>query len=127
MGIRIDPCNGLIEYGNRSNFNLFVAYGKAMAGTFLQFMLRGLKRDMLRELKWDMRRKISDFVVGLVPKPVRKIVGLILIIFGVAAMVGTWTAGMLWFPDSEVMFIIGFVIVGMGSIGWGIALLRHKG
>ena len=98
-----------------------------MAGTFLQFMLRGLKRDMLRELKWDMRRKIHNFVVGLIPKPVRKIVGLILIIFGVAAMVGTWTAGMLWFPDSEVMFIIGFVIVGIGSIGWGIALLRHKG
>jgi hypothetical protein len=125
MGIRIDPCNGLIEYGNRSNFNLFVAYGKAMAGTFLQFMLRGLKRDMLRELKWDMRRKISDFVVGLVPKPVRKIVGLILIIFGVVAMVGTWTAAMFGYLG-EVIFMIGF-IVSIASISWGIALLRHKG
>jgi hypothetical protein len=124
MGIRIDPCNGLIEYGNRSNFNLFVAYGKAMAGTFLQFMLRGLKRDMLRELKWDMRRKISDFVVGLVPKPVRKIVGLILIIFGVVAMVGTWTAAMFGYLG-EVIFMIGF-IVSIASISWGIALLRHK-
>jgi hypothetical protein len=117
MGIRIDPCNGLIEYGNRSNFNLFVAYGKAMAGTFLQFMLR--------ELKWDMRRKISDFVVGLVPKPVRKIVGLILIIFGVVAMVGTWTAAMFGYLG-EVIFMIGF-IVSIASISWGIALLRHKG
>jgi hypothetical protein len=125
MGIRIDPCNGLIEYGNRSNFNLFVAYGKAMAGTFLQFMLRGLKRDMLRELKWDMRRKISDFVVGLVPKPVRKIVGLILIIFGVVAMVGTWTGAMFGYLG-EVIFMIGF-IVSIASISWGIALLRHKG
>jgi hypothetical protein len=125
MGIRIDPCNGLIEYGNRSNFNLFVAYGKAMAGTFLQFMLRGLKRDMLRKLKWDMRRKISDFVVGLVPKPVRKIVGLILIIFGVVAMVGTWTAAMFGYLG-EVIFMIGF-IVSIASISWGIALLRHKG
>jgi len=125
MGIRIDPCNGLIEYGNRSNFNLFVAYGRAMAGTFLQFMLRGLKRDMLRELKWDMRRKISDFVIGLVPKPVRKIVGLILIIFGVAAMVGTWTAAMFGYLG-EVIFMIGF-IVSIASISWGIALLRHKG
>ena len=125
MGIRIDPCNGLIEYGNRSNFNLFVAYGKAMAGTFLQFMLRGLKRDLLRKLKWDMRRKISDFVVGLVPKPVRKIVGLILIIFGVVAMVGTWTAAMFGYLG-EVIFMIGF-IVSIASISWGIALLRHKG
>ena len=125
MGIRIDPCNGLIEYGNRSNFNLFVAYGKTMAGTFLQFMLRGLKRDMLRKLKWDMRRKISDFVVGLVPKPVRKIVGLILIIFGVVAMVGTWTAAMFGYLG-EVIFMIGF-IVSIASISWGIALLRHKG
>ena len=125
MGIRIDPCNGLIEYGNRSNFNLFVAYGKAMAGTFLQFMLRKLKRDMLRELKWDLRRKISDFVVGLVPKPVRKIVGLILIIFGVVAMVGTWTGAMFGYLG-EVIFMIGF-IVSIASISWGIALLRHKG
>ena len=90
-----------------------------MANTFLQIMLD--------DLEDGIRRKIHNFVVGLIPKPVRKIVGLILIIFGVAAMVGTWTAGMLWFPDSEVMFIIGFVIVGIGSIGWGIALLRHKG
>ena len=125
MGIRIDPCNGLIEYGNRSNFNQFVAYGKAMAGTFLQFMLRELKWDMLRELKWDMRRKISDFVVGLVPKPVRKIVGLILLIFGVVAMVGTWTAAMFGYLG-EVIFMIGF-IVSIASISWGIALLRHKG
>jgi len=125
MGIRIDPCNGLIEYGNRSNFNQFVAYGKSMAGTFLQFMLRELKWDMLRELKWDMRRKISDFVVGLVPKPVRKIVGLILIIFGVVAMVGTWTAAMFGYLG-EVIFMIGF-IVSIASISWGIALLRHKG
>ena len=90
-----------------------------MANTYLEIMLD--------DLGDGIRRKIHNFVVGLVPKPVRKIVGLILIIFGVAAMVGTWTAGILWFPDSEVMFIIGFVIVGIGSIGWGIALLRHKG
>ena len=76
-------------------------------------------------MEWDVRRKINHYIVGLIPKPIRKIVGLILIIFGVAAMFGTWTAGMLWFPDSEVAFVIGFM-VGIASIGWGIALLRHK-
>ncbi len=89
-----------------------------MANTFLEFMLD--------EMKWNVRRKIHDFVVGLVPKPVRKIVGLILIIFGVVAMFGTWTGGILWFPDSEVIFLIGF-FVSIASISWGITLLRHKG
>ncbi|MDG1559427.1 hypothetical protein [Poseidonia sp.] len=88
-----------------------------MANVFLQFMLR--------ELKWDVRRKIRDFVVGMIPKPVRKIVGLILIIFGVVAMFGTWTAAMFGYIG-EVIFMIGF-FVSIASIGWGVALLRHKG
>ena len=60
-----------------------------MADTFLQFMLRGMTRDV----NWSLRRKIRDYVVGLIPEPVRKIVGLILIIFGVVVMFGTWTSG----------------------------------
>jgi hypothetical protein len=39
-----------------------------MANTFLQIMLD--------DLEDGIRRKIHNFVVGLVPKPVRKIVGL---------------------------------------------------
>ena len=89
-----------------------------MANIFLQFMLR--------EMKWDVRRKIRDYVVGLVPKPVRKIVGLILIIFGVVVMFGTWTSGIFTGGEYEILFMIGF-FVSVASISWGIALLRNKG
>ena len=93
-----------------------------MADTFLQFMLRGMTRDV----NWSLRRKIRDYVVGLIPEPVRKIVGLILIIFGVVVMFGTWTSGIFTGGEYEVLFMIGF-FVSVGSIVWGIALLRHKG
>ncbi len=97
-----------------------------MANTFLQFMLREMKWDVLRKMIWSLRRKIRDYVVGLVPKPVRKIVGLILIFFGVVVMFGTWTSGIFTGGEYEVLFMIGF-IVSVASISWGIALLRHKG
>ena len=98
-----------------------------MANTFLQFMLREMKWDVLRKkMAWRLRSKIRDYVVGLVPKPVRKIVGLILIFFGVVVMFGTWTSGIFTGGEYEVLFIIGF-IVSVASISWGIALLRHKG
>ena len=97
-----------------------------MANTFLQFMLREMKSDGARKIKWSFRRKIHDYVVGLIPEPVRKIVGLILIIFGVVVMFGTWTSGIFTGGQYEVLFIIGF-IVSVASFSWGIALLRHKG
>jgi|SaaInlV_125m_DNA_1040241.scaffolds.fasta_scaffold109323_1 hypothetical protein len=89
-----------------------------MANTFLQIMLD--------DLEDGIRRKIHNFVVGLVPKPVRKIVGLILIIFGVVAILGFWIAALFWLTDYMEISVIG-IIVGISSIGWGIALLRHKG
>ena len=89
-----------------------------MSGTFLDYILR--------DLEWEMRRKIRNYIIGMVPEPVRKIVGLILIIFGVVVMFGTWTSGIFTGGQYEVLFIIGF-IVSVASISWGIALLRHKG
>ena len=97
-----------------------------MANTFLQFMLREVDSVSGHHIKWSFRRKIRDYVVGLIPEPVRKIVGLILIIFGVVVMFGTWTSGIFTGGQYEVLFIIGF-IVSVASIYWGIALLRHKG
>ena len=88
-----------------------------MANTFLQFMLR--------ELELDVRRKISDFVVGLVPKPVRKIVGLILLIVGAVALLRVYP-GMLFFELTDLMFMI-TISVCILSFGLGMTLLRHKG
>ena len=106
-----------IEYGKRSNFNLLVAYVKAMASTFLQFMLR--------EMKWDMTRKIRGYIIGMIPEPVRKIVGWILLIFGAVALLILYP-GTLFYTMSELMFMITF-FVGIVSFGLGISLLRHKG
>ena len=89
-----------------------------MANTFLQYMLRDLANTLIR--------KIRNYIIGMVPEPVRKIVGLILIIFGVVVMFGTWTSGIFSGGEYEVLFMIGF-IVSIASISWGIALLRHKG
>ena len=97
-----------------------------MANTFLQFMLREVKSVTGSKIRWSYRRKIRDYVVGLIPEPVRKIVGLILIIFGVVAILGFWIAALFWLTDYMVICVIG-VLVGIGLIGWGIDLLRHKG
>ena len=89
-----------------------------MPDSFLQFVLR--------DTEWDPFRKIREHIIGIIPEPVRKIVGLILIIFGVVVMFGTWTSGIFTGGEYEVLFMIGF-FVSVGSIVWGIALLRHKG
>ena len=85
-----------------------------------------LIRMLMRDLKWDVTRKIRRYFVGMIPEPVRKIVGLILIIFGVVAILGFWIAALFWLTDYVWICVIG-VLVGIGSIGWGIDLLRHKG
>ena len=109
-------------YSKRNNSNLLVADEQAMANTFLQFMLRSAGREVQR----DLSRKIRGYTVRMVPEPLRKIVGWILLIFGAVALLGTWTAGMFWLWEYEVILINAF-IVSIGSIGWGITLLRHKG
>ena len=89
-----------------------------MAASFLDYILR--------DLEWEMRRKIRNYIIGMVPEPVRKIVGLILIISGIVAILGFWIAAFFWLTDYMMICVIG-ILVGIGSIGWGIALLRHKG
>jgi len=39
---------------------------------------------------------------------------------------GFWIAAFFWLTDYIEISVIG-IIVGISSIGWGIALLRHKG
>ena len=92
-----------------------------MADSFLQFTLRHLKRDLKRE----GHRKISHYIVGMIPEPVRKIVGLILLIIGVVALLMVYP-GSLFFGLSEQMFMITF-FVGVFSFALGIIFLRHKG
>ena len=92
-----------------------------MASTFLEFMLRDMKRDVKR----GVTRKIGDYAIGMIPKPVRKIVGWILVIFGAVALLILYP-GTLFYTMSELMFMITF-FVGIVSFGLGISLLRHKG
>ena len=88
-----------------------------MANTFLDYILR--------DLEWRMTRKIRTYLIGMVPEPVRKIVGLILLIIGVVALLMVYP-GSLFFGLSEQMFMITF-FVGVFSFALGIIFLRHKG
>tara|TARA_B100000902_G_scaffold306371_1_gene294960 strand:+ start:140 stop:406 length:267 start_codon:yes stop_codon:yes gene_type:complete len=88
-----------------------------MASTFLDFILR--------DMEYDLRRKIRNYIIGMIPKPVRKIVGWILLIIGVVALLRFYPVG-LFYTMSELMSMITF-FVGIFSIGLGIILLRHKG
>ena len=61
----------------------------------------------------------------MVPEPVRKIVGLILLIIGVVALLVVYP-GSLFFELTEQMFMITF-FVSVFSFALGIMFLRHKG
>ena len=78
-----------------------------------------LKRKIERKILFSLH----DYIIGMIPEPVRKIVGLILLIFGAVAMLGGWFVA---FSDPPEMGIIIF-IVGIFSFAYGIILLRHKG
>ena len=88
-----------------------------MAASFLDYILR--------DLEWEMRRKIRNYIIGMVPEPVRKIVGLILLIIGVVALLRFYP-GMLFYTMSELMSMI-TLSVGIFSILLGRMFLRHKG
>ena len=88
-----------------------------MSGTFLDYILR--------DLEWEMRRKIRDYIIGMVPEPVRKIVGWILLIFGVVALLRFYPVG-LFYDLSELMSFL-TLSVGIFSIILGRMFLRHKG
>ena len=88
-----------------------------MAASFLQYILGDLQNQMVR--------KFRDNIIGMVPKPVRKIVGWILLIFGVVALLRFYP-GMLFYMMSELMSMI-TLSVGIFSIVLGRMFLRHKG
>ncbi len=118
MGIRIEPCEwseSILQ--SRSNFNLLVGYRKTMVDTFLE--------HMLRHMRWDPFRKIRGYIIGMIPEPVRKIVGLILLIFGAVALLRFYP-GMLFYMMSDLMSMI-TLFVGISSIALGRMFLRHKG
>ena len=85
-----------------------------MANTFLQFVMR--------RLKWEVVKKI----LGMIPEKVRKIVGWILLIFGAVAMLGFWLGGLFFgLTDYEGISIIAS-IVGIFSIVLGLIFLTNK-
>ena len=86
-----------------------------MSGTFLDYILR--------DLEWEMRRKIRNYIIGMVPEPVRKIVGWILLIFGAVALLRLYP-GFLFFELTDLMFMI-TLSVGISSIALGRMFLRH--
>ena len=88
-----------------------------MDDSFLQFVLR--------DTEWDPLRKIRDYIIGMNPNPVRKIVGLILLIIGVVALLRFYP-GMLFYMMSDLMAMI-TLFVGISSIALGRMFLRHKG
>jgi ABC-type antimicrobial peptide transport system permease subunit len=83
-----------------------------------------LRQLLMREAKDEIHYSIRNRILGMIPEKVRKIVGWILIIFGTVVMLGVWL-GSLFFGliDYEVVSIIA-IIVSLGSIFWGIILLR---
>ena len=88
-----------------------------MASTFLDFILR--------DMEYDLRRKIRNYIIGMIPKKKKKIVGWILLIFGAVAFLILYP-GTLFYTMSELMFMITFAF-SIISIGSGISLLRHEG
>ena len=88
-----------------------------MANTFLDYILR--------DLEWRMTRKIRTYIIGMVPEPVRKIVGLILLIIGVVALLRFYP-GMLFYDLSDTMSFL-TLSGGIFSIILGRMFLRHKG
>lgn len=88
-----------------------------MPDSFLQYFLRDLKREG--------HRKIRHYIVGMIPEPVRKTVGLILLIIGAVTLLRLYP-GSLFFGLTEQMFMITF-FVSLFSFAFSIILLRHKG
>ena len=79
----------------------------------------------LREMFRREARKIVSNIIGLIPEPVRKIVGLILLIVGVVTLLRVYP-GMLFFELTDQMFFVAFFF-GIFSSFLGILFLRHKG
>ena len=85
-----------------------------------------MANTLIRMLKRDVRRQIRNYILDMIPEKVRKIVGLILLIFGAVVMLWSWYAQLSYGLFSDQMGII-TAIVGLLSIVWGVILLTHKG
>ena len=83
-----------------------------MANTFLQYVMR--------QLKWE----VADHILGMIPEKVRKIVGWILLIFGVVVMLWFWIGSLLYGLTDEMSIITS--IVGIFSIVLGLIFLTNK-
>ena len=90
-----------------------------MNNTFLRFILRYAEEEM----EWNPFRKIRNYTIGIIPEPVRKIVGWILLIFGAVALLRFYP-GMLFYMMSDLMAMI-TLFVGISSIALGRMFLRH--
>jgi len=83
-----------------------------MANTFLQFLMR--------RLKWE----VIGSILGMIPEKVRKIVGWILLIFGAVVMLWFWIGSLLYGLTDEMSIITS--IVGIFSIVLGLIFLTNK-
>ena len=84
-------------------------------------MDKTLKRQIERKILFSLH----DYIIGMIPEPVRKIVGLILLIIGVVALLRFYPVG-LFYDLSELMSFL-TLSVGIFSIILGRMFLRHKG
>jgi predicted MFS family arabinose efflux permease len=85
-----------------------------MAGTFLQYLMR--------QLKWE----VAGHILGMIPEKVRKIVGWILLIFGVVAILGFWIGGPFFGLINYEEISIITSIVGCSSIVLGLIFLTNS-
>ena len=84
-----------------------------MANTFLQYLIR------------IGRREVRNYIIGMIPEKVRKIVGWILLIFGAVAILGVGLGGLFFgLTDYEGISTI-TSIVGIFSIVLGLIFLLN--
>ena len=76
-------------------------------------MDKTLKRQIERKILFSLH----DYIIGMIPEPVRKIVGWILLIFGAVVLLRVYP-GSLFFELADQMFMITF-FVGISSIALG--------
>ena len=81
-----------------------------------------LKRRVEREILFSLH----DYIIGMIPEKVRKIVGWILLIFGVVAMLGFLIGGLFFGLIEHDGFSIITSIVGCSSIVLGLIFLTNS-
>ena len=85
-------------------------------------MDKTLKRQIERKILFSLH----DYIIGMIPEKVRKIVGWILLIFGAVAILGFWLGGLFFgLTDYEGISTI-TSIVGIFSIVLGLIFLTNS-